>query len=243
MLNRQTILPDTQFALKINAERFKLPVDIEQEIEALWVAEKSRQGKDLFNGFIFSASQVGDDGIDGAIVAYRYFLAQQRRPELFEILQIRPVAVSGLLVCPDGVIFGRRARSVMQDAGLWELVPSGGIDTNKLIDISQVDYISQILTELHQEVGINSDSITKINPFCLVDDSDSHVLDIGIAMQTLLFFDEVQALHRDKATNEYEQLRVIPMTEVSQVIQWEASQFVGVSTVLLQQFSLISANS
>jgi hypothetical protein len=123
-----------------------------------------------------------------------------------------------------------------QDAGLWELVPSGGIDTSEVPDGAELDYRAQILTELHEEIGIGSDSVASIRPFCLVDDLDSHVLDIGLMMESPLSASAVLKIHREAATRDYDELRVVDRAEVDGFIQGEASQLVGVSAILIQQF-------
>lgn len=240
MLNVQHILPDTEFTITINGVLPKLSADLENEVERLWLAEQDRRGKAIFNGRIMSASMVTEDGIDGYIVEYRHLIAQRARPALFKDLRVRPVAVSGLLECADGIVFGRRAGSMTQDAGLWELVPSGGIDTSKINDARhstvKVDFLPQILTELHQEIGIKSSFVSSVKPFCVVDDTDSHVLDIGIAIESPLSYDEILTIHRDTATKEYDKLKLVPRSEINQFIQDQASQLVGVSTALIQNF-------
>lgn len=110
-----------------------LSAEVEAEVEHLWQVEQQRRGKALFNGKILSAIEVSPQQIIGRIVEYRHLIAQRARPELFDVLNVRPVAVSGLFECADGLVFGRRAGSMTQDAGLWELVPSGGIDTSKAV--------------------------------------------------------------------------------------------------------------
>ena len=213
-----------------------LPNDVEAEVERLWQAEQQRRGKPLFNGSILSAIEISSHEIIGRIVEYRHYVAQRARPELFDVLKVRPVAVSGLLECADGVVFGRRAGSMTQDAGFWELVPSGGIDTSKADERTDVNYRAQILTELHEEIGINSDSVLSIRSFCLVEDIDSHVIDIGIAMVSPLSTDEVLRIHREAATKEYDELRVVPFADIDGFIQVEAMQLVGVSAMLIQHF-------
>jgi hypothetical protein len=240
MLHVQKI-SNGEFTLKVNGKLPKLSNDLENEIEHLWISEQHRQDSALFNGRILSASIVSCNGIEGCIAEYRHLIAQTACPELFDYLRVRPVAVSGLLECADGIVFGRRAVSMTQDAGLWELVPSGGIDANKINDdpeylTVEIDIVSQLLTELHEETGIKSDSISGIYPFCLVDDTDSHVLDIGLVIKSSLSSDEILRAHRKNATKEYDRLRFIPRAEICKFIQEEASRLVGVSTVLIQHF-------
>lgn len=239
MLNVQNISLDSGFVVKINGFMPKLSDDLEHEVECLWQAEQSRRGKEIFNGRIMSASTVSDVGVDGYIVEYRHLIAQRAQPELFETLQVRPVAVSGLFECADGIVFGRRAGCMTQDAGLWELVPSGGIDTSKIkndVTIVSLDFCSQLLAELSQEVGIDSGCISSVKPFCLVDDTDSHVLDIGIVIESPLSASYLLKAHQENATKEYEELRVVLQSEISGFIKHEALSLVKVSEELLRLY-------
>lgn len=220
--------------VRLNDAPLVLPSDLEVEVEQLWQAEQARRGKALFNGKIFSAVEITPDTIHGRIVEYRHLIAQRAKPELFEALNVRPVAVSGLFECADGVVFGRRSGTMTQDAGLWELCPSGGLDTNKAAAGGKVDYCAQILTELQEEIGISPDAVTEIRPFCLVDDLDSHVIDIGIALRSRLSANEVIAIHRAAATKEYDELLILPHDEVAQFVEGKRGQLVVVSAALLE---------
>lgn len=213
-----------------------LPAAVESDVEHLWQAEQQHRGTSLFNGKILSAVEISPHRIVGRVVEYRHLIAQRARPELFDVLRVRPVAVSGVFECADGIVFGRRPGTVTQDAGLWELVPSGGIDTSEVPEGAEVDYRAQILTELHEEIGIGSDSVASIRPFCLVDDLDSHVLDIGIVMESPLSASEVLKIHREAATKDYDELRIVHRAEVDAFIQKEKSQLVGVSAILMERF-------
>ena len=234
MLHVLKFLPTSTVTLQ--GAEVKLPASVEAEVECIWQAEQKRRGKALFNGRILSALEVTPQTISGRAVEYRHLIAQRARPELYNVLQVRPVAVSGLFECAEGIVFGRRADTMTQDAGLWELVPSGGIDVSKVAYGEEVDYRAKILTELNEEIGLSSDFVSNVSPFCLVDDLDSHVLDIGIAIASPLSADAVLRIHRAAASKEYEELRVVPLTEVGGFMQVEASQLVGVSAALINQF-------
>ena len=242
MLNVQNI-NNSKFTVKIVGKPPTLPTSLENEIEDLWLEEQERREKTIFNGCIMSATNVSCDGIVGHIVEYRHLIAQRARPDLFDVLRIRPVAVSGLLECSDGIVFGRRASAMTQDAGLWELLPSGGIDTSNITfrgsesaDIVEIDFRCQILTELSQEIGIKFDNLSAVRPFCLVEDTDSHVIDIGIMLKLPLSYNEIQGIYRDIATREYNELQIIPRLKIDNLIQRDAGQFVGVSVALVQHF-------
>ncbi len=213
-----------------------LAPQVESEVEYLWQDEQKRRGKPLFNGKILSAVEVSTGQILGRFAEYRHLIAQRARPELFDALRVRPVAVSGLLKLADGIVFGKRSGTVTQDAGLWELVPSGGVDTSKISVAGEVDYRAQIKTELREEIGIEDDLILSVRPFCLIDDIDSHVLDIGIELELSLSTKEVQQIHCELANNEYDVLRVVPFAGVDAFISDRASKIVGISRMLIQQF-------
>ncbi|MFY9988630.1 MAG: hypothetical protein WAK31_28010, partial [Chthoniobacterales bacterium] len=75
----------------------KLPASLESEVEAIWRTEKVKRGAKLFNGTLFAVQQISGTTVSGRLVEYRRFVAQLRRPEFFAELQIRPLAVTGLL--------------------------------------------------------------------------------------------------------------------------------------------------
>jgi hypothetical protein len=143
------------------------------------------------------------------------------------------VGVSGLFQCAGGVVFGRRAAALMQDPGQWELVPSGGLDTARLRVGGQVDYRAQILTELHEELGIAAASVSEIRPYCLVEDTDSHVMDIGIALASPLSAAAVLRLHRGAAMPEYDELRIIAPAGAAAFAHAQGPRLVAVSAALL----------
>lgn len=234
MLSVQMLLPGRKFAVRLTDAPSKLPDGLEREIETLWRAEQERRRKPMVNGRIVSALEATPDGIRARIVEYRHWIAQRIRPELYDLLMVRPLAVSGLLECADGIIFGRRAGTVTQDAHLWELVPSGGLEVCDADHGVDFDYPAQILRELQEEIGIDRAAVCRIDPFCLVSDPDSHVLDIGIAMSSGLSAAAVSGAHRAAGSREYEELRIVPSDEVDAFVRTESSCLVGVSAELVR---------
>ena len=227
--------------VRLNHAPLVLSNDLEIAVEHLWQAEQARRGKAMFNGKIFSAVEITPDIIHGRIVEYRHLIAQRAKPELFEVLNVRPVAVSGLFECANTIVFGRRSKTMTQDAGLWELCPSGVLDTSKAAVGYNVDYCAQILTELQEEIGISPDTVDDIRPFCLVDDSDTHVIDIGIVLTSRLSADEVLLKYHAAATKEYDDLLIVPHDEVAKFVEDKRGQLVVVSTALLEYISRTSS--
>lgn len=186
-----------------------------QEIETHWQAQQVKKNNKLFNGKIFSVDKITDNEIIGHVSQYKFFLAQKLQPALFDILNIQPLAVSGLTECQNGYIFGLRG-STTQDQGRWELVPSGSIDCTQFNDHL---YETQILTELKEEIGVTKDYIHSIHPFKLVIDPIDHVIDIGIHIQLNCNFDEVEKRYVQTKNNEYMKLRVTAKNELTRFIE------------------------
>lgn len=193
-------------AVTIEPDPLEVPAQLAPIVDAVWEDEQARRGGALFNGRTVSVLSHTPGQIHARIVEYRMVLAKRRRPDLFSALPIRPLAVSGLLRCADGLVFGRRGQGVTTDAGLWELVPSGGLDA---ADGQACGPRQQILTELVEEVGLDATEIRDCRPFCLIEDRATGVFDIGVALQTDLDADAVEKAHR-RASDEYSELRIVP---------------------------------
>jgi len=233
MLSTHAFFPAA--CIRIIEEPFILPEEMNLKVERLWQAEQQRRQKPLFNGQILSAVTISSEQILGRIVEYRHLIAQQVCPALFNALQIRPVAVSGLLICADGIVFGKRTNTVTQDAGLWELVPSGGIDASKIIQ-GELNYRTQILDELTEETGIPRDLVSNINPFCLINNTSSHVIEIALSMTSMLSKEMVLRVHKEQATKEYDELKIISIAELEAFMSDDAVRLVDVSAMLIKVF-------
>lgn len=231
----QKILSRSNFSIEINDFSLKVSPELEQEIEIVWQKEQ-KKNENLFNGLIVSATTVSPQIIQGFVCEYRYLIAQRIKPELFDVLQIRPVAVSGLLLCTDGIVVGRRGKEVSQNSGFWELVPSGGIDATNIKFNAKVSPVSQIFTELQEEIGVKPNSVLHAKPFCLVEDINSHVIDIGIVLKTSLTKGEVEQHYYNSPSKEYEELCVLNLSELDAFIIRHQKNIVDVSQALFQAF-------
>lgn len=235
MLVAHEFLPDAR--VELLGEAPPLAPELETKVERLWLAERSRQGCGLFNGHTFSAVAVEPARLAGHRIEYRRLIAQRLCPELFDSLRVRPVGVSGLLQCADGIVFGRRARTGVQHPGLWELAPSGGIDTTDAVQPGVIDVRSQVLTELTEEVGLNRDQVGVPAPFCLVEDEELRVLDIGFALTApALTAGAILATHQASGSREYDELAVIPRGGLQHFLEQIGEQLMPVSRMLLSLY-------
>jgi hypothetical protein len=211
-----------------------MPAAIFAQVEQIWREEKTRRGDRLFNGRMFSVSSSEPGSIIGWLAEYKCLVAQRREPNLFATLRVCPLAVTGLLRCADGIVFGRRTNDIEQDAGLWELVPSGGIDGSTANADGSVDLGAQIIKELAEEIGIPAESLmAPPQPFALVHDSDSHVWDMALALRTSLAKSEIVAAFSALGHREHSELEFVTVGRLTEFIGKQNRYLAQVSASLL----------
>jgi len=216
----------------------ELDDEVGREVTALFAAERRRRGGKLFDGLLFSVERLEEQQIVGRFVRYSLFVAQLARPELFDILRVRPLGVSGLLTCADGVVFGQRDDLVTQDAGLWELVPAGGIDPSSRDETGRIDVVSQILKEMCEEIGVGREQADSALPFGMIENLDNHVIDIAIEIKTVLDGQKIRWLFRHRGNGEYTELMLVPPAEVPGFVERCGGELTEISRFLLQERGL-----
>lgn len=210
-----------------------LSSDLQAKVDALWEAEVRRRGTAVYDGCIFSVKDRTPDRITGVVVQYRLFAAQQRCPELFHTLEVRPLAVSGIVESPDGFIFGRRSDELAAAPGQWELAPSGGIDPEVCLFDQVVNYLRQFEIELEEETGIGASLVAGATPVVLVEDQDTHVIDLVIAANTRLLSPEIQHAF-STATREYSELRVVATPAIPSFLAEHPLDMTSTTTPILR---------
>lgn len=190
------------FELRLTAP-LKLTAELEWKVDEIWRSEVQKRPH-LTNGRIYSLQEYTPSLLVLQPIEYRHALALRRTPILREEgLGIRPLAVTGVLKCPDGVVLGRRSGSVAADNGMWEAAPSGGL--------GQSDPVAQVLEELREEIGLESQHTQgPVVPCGLVEDCESHAVDIVFLLRTALGSAEIERLHKELGSDEYAALAIIP---------------------------------
>ena len=189
--------------------------NIEQQIDEIWTAENAKRSSGLFNGPMLSFVSHEGNSIQARMTDYRHFLAQRRAQELFDVLAIRPLAVSGLVSLGSKVAFGKRAGNTTQDANRWELVPSGGLTPHARDERGNISAKVQVLDELKEELGIPESLVGSIRPFILVEDTVAHVIDIGFHIELSTSSSEVDAAMAGRS-DEYTEVNWIDRSEIGQ---------------------------
>jgi hypothetical protein len=203
-------LPIPEKIVLLPEPRPPLHPSLEEEVEAVWEKERNRPGATFFDGHIFSLEKVSPDTISGRYAGYRYFVAQERRPDLFSQLRVQPLAVTGILQNSEGVFFGYRNSAVAVQPDCWELVPSGGVDRSALRPDGGLDPAQQILTELREEVGLLGEAVTPPKALFFTEDPVHHIFELIWELKTDLSREMVLRAHARLREPEHPKIWFVP---------------------------------
>ncbi|MCW3476569.1 NUDIX hydrolase [Rhodovastum sp. RN2-1] len=203
------IAADARF--RVVREMPPLPAALDAEVDRLWAAAQIRMGGRLFNGRVFSADLITPRLVCGHWTEFRRIVAQMDRHALHPLLGVRPLAVGGVILGPDGVVFGRRPAGAIYQAGEWQLPPAGSVDPGAAGGAGAVDVVRQFLTELQEELGLPASAVHDPRLLCIVEHGGSHVLDLGVAVRTSLSAAEIRAAHAGHGNGEYDPLAVVAL--------------------------------
>jgi hypothetical protein len=229
--------------LCIVAEMPAVSPALEAEIDRLWAAAQQRMRGRLFNGLVFSADHIEPHLIAGHWTEYRRVVAQIDRPELYDALHTRPLAVDGVIVGPGGVVIGRRPAGAIYQAGEWQLAPAGSVDPGAARDGGAVDYVWQLLTEMREELGVPAGAVRDPRVLAIVEHAEdgwgSHVADLGIAVDTDLDAPAILSAHAAEGDGEYDPLLVVPLDTLAAFVAEHKTSLNRQAPVFLERRGLI----
>lgn len=220
--------------IRVIAIAGRLDPELEARVEAIWRDAVRARGDSLFNGRIASVMGISGGRIDVRLDEYRRWIAARTDESLASALGVRPLAVSGLFRCADGIVFGRRSRYNTEAVGQWELVPSGGIDAHELSPGAVIDPVRQVVLELEEELGVPRGEIEVAKPFCVVMGDGSGVVDLGIeVIAPALCGADILSAHHARGSREYSELLVVSESALREFLASQHRQIVDVSLALL----------
>ncbi len=180
------------------------------EIDSIWQRESLGARPKLHDGQIFNLTSYRDGAFEGCFVPFRRWLAQRSEPSLRSRLALRPLAVCALTICEERLIFGRRSDQVLQDPGVWELAPAGGLSGESRNLEGQVDPALQLLIELDEELAIKADQVEHMEAFALIDDKQEGVCEIAFRLELA-----PGSRCRQGGRGEYGEVAMVPEDELS----------------------------
>jgi hypothetical protein len=142
----------------------QLEAGVEARVHELWQRAVRERGAALTDRPIFSVVDELRGEMTGRFVSYRYYLAQHLDSTLQTRLRVRPLAVTGIVRCAEGVVIGRRTATATQGPESWDFLPSGGVDADSLRPDGSIDAELQVLRELKEELGIELPSEVRPRP-------------------------------------------------------------------------------
>jgi len=229
MNNYQTIEINSNFVIKVRpyARGFELSDHEKILIENIWRYEESHHPK-LFNGQFLNVISVDAQKMEGEFVDYKYYIAQLRDPSFRQVLDIKPLSVSGITSSGNKILVGQRSKHVTECPEFYELVPSGGFDPTSVRD-GHIDILKQFQTELWEESGISASEVKDFNLLKLVYDPDNRNYEIcaKLHINYTILREELQP------SEEYAKLMWISKEEMGNFINKNKSQFVPFSLYLL----------
>lgn len=199
---------DRRLDVLLGQEPPMVPPELEAGIAAAWSVAQRRANGRLFNGRVFSVESAEADRIVGHLVDYRLAVAAFGDPLLATALNIRPLSVSGVLRCPDGIVFGRRTEAATHEAGFWQTPPAGSLGPAAVRN-GRVEPERQIRRELEEELGLRWSVIDRCKPFGVVVHARTGAHDLGMLLETALPFDDIESAWRGSGCTEYTALRVV----------------------------------
>lgn len=211
-----------------------LSPDLAQRVDAIWDRAVARRQETLFDGHLLSLEEWTPQRLTVRRAPYRLFWAGRQEPTLRSALGIRPLAVSGLVWSHGHLIWGRRGDRVTQEAGRWELAPSGGLDGQGASLGNGVDFGAQLWTEAHEELGIQAGELSHPRPLVLVEDVASQVWDLGLECVCCLTPDQVLIRHQSQGSSEYQRLDLVPARALPAFLAAKRDELVEVSVALCQ---------
>ena len=166
---------------------------------------------------------------------YRYFYAQSQDAELFQSLNIRPLACSGILLSPDGLVFARRGSNVFLDTNKWELAPSGTLDGDGIGHDGTINVRNFLLRETNEELGIETSTVRIEGIVGLYENLGRHNIDIVIRMNVDLNAAEIHALFKNTTNDEYDSVEIVSIERLAAFIAQHENNFVSLSRQILRQ--------
>ena len=232
---RETEIISGDMRISIIQDVFSPSQELENVVNLIWENAIVKQNFHLTNSKVLRFIEKLDNNIIAQVCEYKYFYAQSKHPDLFASLNITILAVSGITICGNGIVVGKRSVNSLQDPGSWELTPSGSIGVPDLPLKIDADYAKdQVIVELEEEIGILSREIGNISLIGYLRDTDAHVIDLLFAIKVTISRKELNSRSLHTINDEYTEIRIVDLRLVSIFFWFKWKRVVASSHALLR---------
>lgn len=200
-------------------KKIELSEETSQKIDRIW-SKAIELNPQLFDGKCLVLDSFDQNIASVYEVSYRYFYAGYCNDEIRKILSLRFLAVTGFCLFNAKIIIGKRGKNVSQFPGKWEFVPSGGV--------SEIDFQSQLLQELEEELGIPCEHVKQVENYGILEDSTVGVFDI------LLTIELANVIHLKKSP-EVDEIKMLSYDELYNSLTQSSAEWLSSCRYLLSE--------
>ena len=208
---------------------------LRNRVAQLWDRAIREHGSALNDSDLFSLVGAADPSkseISGHFIKYRYYVAQSVDPSLQEALKVRPLAVTAIVRCPDGLTIGRRIRTAAKDCDLWELIPAGGIEPDSVLPTGRVDPRLQVRKEMCEEIGVCGIEVASLEPLFWMVEGD--VTDLVYTFELGASRADIQDLFARLPTREHAVIDFLPLDRIRHELDHENKIWSASTRALLE---------
>lgn len=185
--------------------------DFPKEVETAWQFAREKNSN-LFDGTVFNFDGVVEGSIRIQRIDYSIFYVKNLYPELLKDFEISVLAISGITVIGDKILFGRRSNRVSQFRRKWEMVPSGTLEDVPGLNFSlKQSAVRQLRSEFQEETSLESSCLKNIMLFGLLVDPRAHTADLILSAEIQpSYFQESQKIKK-LTTSEYSSFKLVSL--------------------------------
>jgi len=208
------------------------PPALERRIDEIWQRLRAERPGELYDGSVATLESATPDEIRVGRAPFRHFAAQSADEGIREDLDLWCLGVSGVTTAADRLLFGRRA-AVTHYRGHWELVPSGHLPVEGATG-AQLDPITQLLDELHEEVGIPRERVVGTRALALVPDLAIRMSDLFFALELDHTPTELEAAIARPPCDEYDAIVALAAHEVADFVDRPHARVLDTTRAMLR---------
>jgi len=192
----------------------------------------------LVNGTILTVKSIEDGTITCEKTEYRRFIAQRQDPSLFQTLQIRPLAVGGIVSTNEGILISQRGAGGTQCPGYWEMMPAGSVRITDVAEDGTIDMEGALAREALHEAGIEKHELTSISLFQVYEMPGDHVIEVRLQATCTLSAEAIRDRFKALSRPEHTSIAFVPRSNISRFCDPERRPVVSTTLAVARDLIL-----